>query len=90
LRKVAERLHRRWSAAAQDGRALDPVEEFKRFTVDVTTQLALGHDLNTLEQEGDVLQRRLEHVLPGLTRRLFATVPLWRFVRLGPERRVSA
>jgi cytochrome P450 len=59
-------------------------------TVDVTTQLALEHDLNTLEQEGDVLQRRLEHVLPGLTRRLFATVPLWRFVKLGPERRLEA
>jgi hypothetical protein len=27
LRKVAERLHRRWSAAAQDGRAVEPVED---------------------------------------------------------------
>ena len=90
LRSVAERLHRRWSASARAGRVVDLEEDFKRFTVDVTTQLALGHDLNTLEQEGDVLQRRLELVFPGLTRRLFATVPLWRFVKLRAERRLEA
>lgn len=90
LRKVAERLRRRWRAAAEAGRSVDLEEDFKRFTVDVTTQLAFGHDLNTLESDGDVLQRRLEHVFPGLTRRLFATVPLWRLVKLPAERRLEA
>lgn len=89
LRAVAERLARRWRAAIAAGREVDPVEDFKRFTVDVTTQLAFGRDLDTLEQEGDVLQRRLEHVFPGINRRLFATVPLWRLVRLRRERRLE-
>jgi cytochrome P450/nitrite reductase/ring-hydroxylating ferredoxin subunit len=90
LRTVAERLHRRWSAAADDGRVVDLQEDFKRFTVDLTTRLAFGHDLNTLEQEGDVLQRKLEHVFPGLMRRLLAAVPLWRVVKLPSERRLEA
>lgn len=90
LRRVAERLRRRWSAAAEAGRTVDLEEDFKRFTVDVTTQLAFGHDLDTLEAEGDVLQRRLEHVFPGITRRLFATMPLWRLVKLPAERRLEA
>ena len=89
LRAVVERLWRRWSAAAEVGRAVDLGEDFKRFTVDLTTQLAFGHDLNTLEDEGDVLQRRLEHVFPGITRRLFATVPWWRLVRLPIDRRLE-
>jgi cytochrome P450/nitrite reductase/ring-hydroxylating ferredoxin subunit len=89
LRTVAERLHQRWTAAAADGRAVDLVEDFKRFTVDLTTQLAFGHDLDTLEQEGDVLERKLERVFPGLNRRLFATVPLWRLVRLPADRRLE-
>jgi cytochrome P450/nitrite reductase/ring-hydroxylating ferredoxin subunit len=90
LRDVAGRLHRRLAAAAEAGRALDVEEDFKRFTVDLTTRLAFGHDLHTLEQEGDVLQRRLEKVFPGITRRLFAVVPLWRVVKLPAERRLEA
>jgi cytochrome P450 len=90
LRMVAERLRRRWEAEAAAGAVVDLEEDFKRFTVDVTTLLALGHDLHTLEEEGDVLQRKLEHVFPGLTRRLFASVPLWRLVKLPAERRLEA
>jgi cytochrome P450 len=89
LRNVAARLHRRLGAAADAGVALDVVEDFKRFTVDLTTQLAFGHDFNTLEADGEVLQRRLEHVFPGITRRLFAVVPLWRVVKLPAERRLE-
>jgi cytochrome P450/nitrite reductase/ring-hydroxylating ferredoxin subunit len=91
LRGMAERLRRRWTAEAASGQVVDLEEDLKRFTVDVTTQLALGHDLRTLEEEGgDVLQRKLEHVFPGLTRRLFAAVPLWRLVKLPAERRLEA
>jgi len=89
LRSVAERLHNRWTAAADDGRVVDLEEDFKRFTVDVTTQLAFGHDLNTLEQDGDVLQRKLGHVFPGLNRRLLASFPLWRLVKLPADRRLE-
>jgi cytochrome P450/nitrite reductase/ring-hydroxylating ferredoxin subunit len=89
LRAMAERLRRRWAGEAAAGRVVDLEEDFKRFTVDVTTLLALGHDLRTLEEEGDVLQRKLEHVFPGLTRRLFAAVPLWRLVKLPAERRLE-
>ncbi|HTP24769.1 MAG TPA: cytochrome P450 [Anaeromyxobacteraceae bacterium] len=88
LRRVAERLRRRWLRAAV-GRAIDLEEDFKRLTVDLTTQLAFGHDLDTLDDEGDVLQRKLEHVFPGITRRLFASVPWWRLVRLPAERRLE-
>jgi cytochrome P450/nitrite reductase/ring-hydroxylating ferredoxin subunit len=89
LREVAGRLQRRWSAEADAGRPIDIEEDFKRFTVDVTTRLAFGHDLNTLEQEGDVLQRSLELVFPGINRRLFAVVPLWRHLKLPAERRLE-
>ena len=56
LTLVADRLRRRWQRAAERGDVLDLCEELKRFTVDVTTQLVFGHDLNTLEQESGVIQ----------------------------------
>ena len=35
-----------------------------RYTVDVTTNLAFGYDMNTLEKEGDVIQQHLEKIFP--------------------------
>jgi cytochrome P450/nitrite reductase/ring-hydroxylating ferredoxin subunit len=87
LRTVAERLRRRWTAMA--GQVLDVADELKRFTVDVTTLLTFGHDVNTLEQGDDVIQRRLELVFPAFNRRLFALVPTWRFIRTPADRRLD-
>jgi cytochrome P450/nitrite reductase/ring-hydroxylating ferredoxin subunit len=89
LREVAARLHHRWMGESDAGRPVDVEEDFKRFTVDLTTRLAFGHDLDTLEQGDDVLQRRLEQVFPGINRRLFAVFPLWRHVKLPAERRLE-
>jgi cytochrome P450/nitrite reductase/ring-hydroxylating ferredoxin subunit len=87
---VAARLQRRWERAANSGEPLDMVEELKRFTVDVTTALTFGHDINTIEDAGgDVIQRKLELVFPAFNRRLFALVPLWRVVRMPRDRRLD-
>ncbi|HXX69085.1 MAG TPA: cytochrome P450, partial [Polyangiaceae bacterium] len=73
LAQVARRLLRRWGGAADAGRELDVNEELKRFTVDVTTQLVFGHDLNTLEKgDEDVIQQHLELIFPAFDRRLSA------------------
>ncbi len=90
LAMVAGRFLRRWNEAADSGRTLDVADEFKRFTVDVTTLLVFGHDLNTLDRgDEDVLQRHLEHVFPALNRRLRAPFPYWRYVRLPADRRLD-
>jgi len=90
LHLVAQRLRRRWEAAADRRDTLDIVEELKRFTVDVTTALTFGHDVNTVEQEGDDrIQRRLELLFPAFNKRIFAMIPLWRVVRLPGDRRLD-
>jgi cytochrome P450/nitrite reductase/ring-hydroxylating ferredoxin subunit len=89
LLTVATRLKKRWERLADAGVPLDVVEELKRFTVDVTTLVTFGHDLNTVEQEEDVIQRKLELVLPAFNRRLFALFPTWRLVRLPRDRRLD-
>ena len=90
LRTVAERLRQRWLGAADRAETLDVNEELKRFTVDVTTALTFGHDINTLEQTGDdVIQRRLELLFPAFNHRIFAPVALWRLVRMPRDRRLD-
>ncbi|HVT44955.1 MAG TPA: cytochrome P450 [Thermoanaerobaculia bacterium] len=86
---VAGRLRDRWGRLADAGAAVDIVDELKRFTVDVTTLLTLGHDVNTLEQGDDVIQRKLEQIFPAFNRRLFALFPTWRLLRLPVDRRLD-
>jgi cytochrome P450/nitrite reductase/ring-hydroxylating ferredoxin subunit len=89
IAKVARRLERRWERAAARGSVVAIGDDLARFTVDVTTCLAFGQDVNTLEQGDDVLQRRLELVLPAVNRRMSAIVPTWRVVRSPSDRRLD-
>jgi cytochrome P450/nitrite reductase/ring-hydroxylating ferredoxin subunit len=89
LRTITERLHKRWEAKADAGEVLDMSAEVKRFLVDTTTLLAFGHDVNTIDQEGDVIQERLELILPAVTKRLFALLPTWRWFRTPADRRLD-
>lgn len=86
LRAVMGRLLERWRGQAESGAALDFAEECKRFTVDVTTALVLGYDINTIGQGEDVVQRQLEQIFPAFNRRLFALLPTWRWIRRPADR----
>jgi cytochrome P450/nitrite reductase/ring-hydroxylating ferredoxin subunit len=86
---VAARLKTRWERSASAGETLDVVEELKRFAVDVTMLIVFGHDVNTVEQENDVIQGELGVILPAINRRLFALVPTWRYVQTPSDRRLN-
>jgi cytochrome P450/nitrite reductase/ring-hydroxylating ferredoxin subunit len=86
LAKVTRRLQQRWERAAVDQHPVDAQRDLMRYTVDVTTNLAFGYDMNTLEQEGDVIQRHLERIFPVISRRVFAPFPYWRYVKLPSDR----
>ena len=86
LGQVTSRLHRRWDRSAGAGAVIDVQHDLMRFTVDVTSGLAFGNDLNTLEQEGDTIQQHLNKVFPALARRLLAPFPYWRWMKLPADR----
>lgn len=80
---VAERLRKRWVKAGDA--PIDLQADLMRFTVDVVTGLALGSDVNTLESDGDVIQRHLDKIFPALFRRIFAPLPYWRVFKLPAD-----
>lgn len=90
LLEVLQRLHTRWERVARERREVDLPDELRRFTVDVTTRLVFGHDLNTLNSvEKDELNLLLEPIFPALSRRLGALVPYWRWIRLPRDRHLD-
>ena len=85
LIKVTERLKNRWLKAAGKQAAVDVQQDLMRYTVDVTTNLAFGYDMNTLEKEGEVIQDHLERIFPMLNRRINAPFPYWRYLKLPAD-----
>lgn len=86
VRTATERLHRRLLRAAQDTSPVSISNDLTSFTVDVTTALAFGHDLNTLEHGDGALQGHLHHVLKMTARRMASPMPYWRRFKLPADR----
>jgi len=89
LQTVTRRLLSRWRNSADAGVTIDLVEDLKRFTVDVTTMMTFGYDINTIEQDDDIIQRKLDHVFPAIMRRNLALFPTWRYLRLAKDRQLD-
>jgi cytochrome P450 len=89
LEQVVGRLRRRWWRAALAGTPVDVLADLMRLTVDVTTGLAFGRDINTLEEKADPIQKHLDKLLPAVARRQTALFPYWRYVQLPADREVT-
>ena len=85
-RQFVARLQRRWEKAADARTPVDLCRDLMRFTVDVTTQLAFGIDVNTIETDGPVIQQNLDKIFPMLNLRVNAPFPYWRYLRLPRDR----
>ena len=90
MRKVTQRLHRRWQQLAAQQTPLDAQKELMRYTVDITTNLAFGYDMNTLEEEGDRIQQHLEKVFPMIAFRSFMPIHYWHYFKLPADRALQA
>lgn len=89
LVNVVNRLQRRWERLAREGRALDLGAELRLYTVDVIAGLAFGTEVNTIETGDNAIQRNLDEILPGISRRSFAPFPYWRYVKLPQDVRLE-
>ena len=86
MNAVTRRLNRRWQQLAEQGSSMDVQQEMMRYTVDITTNLAFGYDMNTLDEEGDRIQTHLERIFPMIAFRAFMPVRYWNHLKLPADR----
>ncbi len=86
VRTCTERLCGRLERGAGEGGSRDIGGDLTSFTVDVTSALAFGHDLNTLEHGDGELQRNIQRIFDISGRRITIPVAYWRWVRLPVDR----
>ncbi len=85
-RTCTERLCGRLERAAGEGGSRDIGGDLTSFTVDVTSALAFGHDLNTLEHGDGELQEHIQRIFDITGRRITIPIPYWRYFKLPVDR----
>jgi cytochrome P450 len=89
LNEVAQRLAGRWTEAARQHQAIDLQADLMRYTVDTIAGLAFGAKVNTLESDGDIIQKHLDKIFPALFKRMFAPFPVWRWIPSREDRELA-
>lgn len=89
LARVTQRLAARWQGPASRGASIDLQADLMRYTVDVTSGLAFGSDINTLESDDQIIQNHLDCIFPALQRRLLAPFPYWRHFKRKADRELD-
>lgn len=87
---MTEALLRRWQTAVSENRPINLLRDLKAFSLDVTVALAMGQNINTLENDDNPLQRDIEQLFACVARRITAPFPYWRYVRLPVDRAADA
>ncbi|OHX65282.1 cytochrome P450 [Flammeovirga pacifica] len=80
--QVANRLDNYWSNSLKS----DPnhphlTQDFIRATIDVTTNLAFGYDMNTVENSENTTQQHVEKIFPKINQRINSPFPFHKYFK---------
>lgn len=81
-----DRLYAKWKKAADTGEEINISQDFLRFTVDITTTLAFGFEMNTIEEKGGVVQDHMEKIFPMIFKRINAPIQWHKLIRKKNDR----
>ena len=90
LIKVTSRLHKRFIYLSGTQENVDLLKEFKRYTVDITTNLAFGEDLNTLNLSECKLEQSLALIFPMINQRCVSPIAIWRYVKTDADKKFDS
>jgi len=81
ISKTTQQLLNKWKTYAEKGTEVDVQKELVRYTIDITTAIAFGYKLDTLNHQEDVFQKHLELIFPMVNDRITAPIALWRIYK---------
>lgn len=87
--RSTKRLYKLFASNSSNEKAMDIQKDLLRYSVDVTSSLAFGVDINTIEHREDTVQEHLAMVLPMVQRRMMFPVPYWRFVKAPADHKLD-
>lgn len=79
----------KWKKYASNNQSFDAQKEFMFFTIDITTQIAFGYQLNTINGDNNDFQKELEHIFPMINERITAPIPYWRWFKKDKDKQLD-
>jgi cytochrome P450 len=89
VKDVSQRLLNKWLKLEAEKTKIEVQEEMMRLTVDITSTLAFGYPMNTLEKKDEVIQKHLEKIFPMINSRITAPLPLWRLIKSKKDKELD-
>ena len=88
VKTVTQRLLNNWLKLSGEQK-VDVQTEMMRLTVDITSTLAFGYPMNTLEKKDEVIQKHLEKIFPMINSRITAPLPVWRWFKSKKDKELD-
>jgi cytochrome P450 len=89
IKTVTQRLLNNWLRMPAEQNKVEVQTEMMRLTVDITSTLAFGYPMNTLEKIDEVIQKHLEKIFPMINSRITAPLPIWRWVKSKKDKELD-
>ncbi|TCV97833.1 cytochrome P450 [Luteibacter rhizovicinus] len=83
---MTERMLTRWKAAVADGKPVDLRRDLKALALDIVVGIAMGHDIDAVNDDDNQLQRNIDNLFRRLGSRNAALIPYWRYLKLPVDR----
>lgn len=83
---MTERMLDRWKKALAEGKPVDLHRDLKAMSLDIIVGIAMGHDIDALNNDGNQLQRDIDNLFQRLGSRGAANFPYWRYFKLPADR----
>ena len=83
---TVEKLYKKMVIASKLNQNYDIQDDLTRFTVDITTSLAFGFEMNTLEKKGGVIQEHMEKIFPMIFKRINEPIPFYKFYKTKKDK----
>ncbi|MFC5047204.1 cytochrome P450 [Aquimarina hainanensis] len=88
LQKCETLLHK-FKTYATAGKQIDIQREFMLFTIDVTTAIAFGYELDAINEKDAIFQQHLEQIFAMVNERTVAPIPIWRFYKRKKDKQLQ-
>lgn len=83
-------IFKKFQEFANQNEIVDVQKEFMLFTVDITTEIAFGHKLDTINNKTNSFQEHLEVIFPMVNSRITAPLPIWRYFKSKKDRALES
>lgn len=89
LKNKTQNILQKFRSYTDKGQHIAVQQEFMLFTIDITTAIAFGYEMDMINQQEDEFQSHLKTIFPMINERISAPLPLWRYIKQKKDRQLE-